>query len=88
MRQLKKVQEEKNLHFFDEKTMHFFNSEIETTLLVGDFFITSEKRRSTGPKKFTIRRAKHDGRIDTISEFMEFDTLKEAKKILNTFIRM
>ena len=65
-------------HFFDQDTMAFFNSRIETSLLRGRFFVTSEQ----GPhmsRMFTVRCAGDDGRIGAVGEgFMGYGTRDEA----------
>jgi hypothetical protein len=64
-------------HFFDPATMRFFNSRVETDLIDGRFFVTSEKGPN-GIRAFTVREAKPDGSIDTVGEFQEHATLKSA----------
>lgn len=65
-------------HFFDPDTMRFFNSRIETELMRGRFFVTSEQ----GPhmaRAYTVRVAGDDGDIGSVGEgFMGYGTLAEA----------
>lgn len=42
-------------HFFDHETMKFFSSKIESSLLKGNYFITSEKP-PRNPRYYVIRR--------------------------------
>lgn len=65
-------------HFFDDDTMEFFDSRIETVLMRGRFFVTSEKGPS-GPRMFTVREAHDDGTIGGVGEgFMGYGTRDEA----------
>lgn len=77
-----------NCHFFDRETMKFFKSRVEevhhltpaeTTRV---FFITSESygRYDNEPPRFTVREfSPATGRVATIGEFMEHDTLRSAQ---------
>ena len=65
-------------HWFERGTMKFFKTRIESRLIGGKRFISSE----CGPdntRKYTIREAQPDGSIDTVGEFQQFATLAEAK---------
>jgi hypothetical protein len=66
-------------HWFEPATMRFFKTRIESRLIAGHRFITSEK----GPdevRRYTIRDARPDGSIDTVGEFQGYRTLAQAKK--------
>jgi hypothetical protein len=66
-------------HFFDPQAMRFFNSKIESELIEGRYFITSERYDLESPKLYTIRRISNRGQIlDDLGEFQEFDTLHGA----------
>jgi len=65
-------------HWFDKSSMRFFNTKIESRLIAGKRFITSEK----GPdevRRYTVREALPSGEIDTVGEFQEYRTLEAAK---------
>lgn len=69
-------------HYFDEDTMRFFNSRIETDLIRGRFFITSEK----GPderRRFSIRCAFDSGAIETVGDFQQFASWEAADNALS-----
>jgi len=65
-------------HFFDPDTMRFFDSRIESPLMRGRFFVTSER----GPhmaRAFTVRCAGDDGDIGSVGAgFMGYETRAEA----------
>lgn len=78
-------------HWFDPDTMSFFNSKIESDVIYGKYFITSEmcgigflgefmgmNPSPTYLRKFSIRIANEDGSIDTVGDFQQFDTLESA----------
>jgi hypothetical protein len=73
-----------NNHWFDRKTMSFFNTRIETAVLKGRFFVTSEKTGfASSSRKCTLRMAKEDGSIKTIGEFGQFYDVASAKDFLS-----
>ena len=80
MTEFKNKNKSEGYHFFDDDTMEFFNSKIETSLFSDDTFITSEQGPHHNSKKYTIRKALADGSVETVSEFCEFDSLKEARQ--------
>ena len=53
-------------YWFERSTMRFFNSVIESRLMDGGFFITSERMELTFPKRYTVREAMPDGDIKTV----------------------
>ncbi len=71
-------------HWFDRSSMRFFKTKIESRLICGHRFITSEK----GPdevRRYTVRDARPDGTIDTVGDFQGYRTLAAAKaKVLWT----
>ncbi len=69
-------------HFFDTDTMEFFNSKLESDLIDGRFFITSERFDFDTAKTYTIRAAKDDGRIVTLGDFGQYQTLQDARDVL------
>jgi hypothetical protein len=66
-------------HWFERSTMRFFKTKIESRLIAGKRFITSERGPNDARKRYTIREAKPDGSIDTIGEFQQFSTLAQAR---------
>ena len=64
-------------HFFSRGAMRFFNSKIESPVLRGRYFITSE----IGPnevKAYSVHMASDAGEIETIGGFHSFKSTKEA----------
>lgn len=64
-------------HWFEDDTMQFFKSRLESDLIDGRYFITSE-HGPYGPRAFTIRMADEDAHIQTIGDFMGYETLTDA----------
>ena len=69
-------------HFFDRKTMKFFNTKIETGVLKGRFFITSEID-PFDVKRYSLRMAADNGAIRTINRHHSFKTKGQAKEFLS-----
>jgi hypothetical protein len=66
-------------HFFDKKTMRFFNSRIESGLLKGKYFITSESDMRNENRFYNVREIQEDLSIRTIVEFNKFKSKAQAK---------
>lgn len=70
-------------HFFDRGAMEFFNSKIESSLIDETYFITSERRLTSDPKKYTVRKCDwSNGDVITVDAFNSYDTLSQAKKAI------
>lgn len=66
-------------HWFDRDTLRFFKSRISEVVYGGRFFVTSEKSPND-KRRYSIRIAHSDGRIDTIGGFQGYATSKSAHK--------
>jgi hypothetical protein len=79
IQEAKKVSKANGGHFFDPQAMRFFNSKIESELIDGRYFITSERYDTDRPKLYTIRQISETGQmLDDLGDFQEFDTLHGA----------
>jgi len=78
MSEVRDANREAGFHFFDPDTMRFFDSRIETRLIDGRFFVTSEKGPD-GVRRFTVRRAMPDGTINTVGDFQGHATRRDAE---------
>lgn len=72
-----KANDEIGHHWFEADTMEFFKTRLESDLIDGRYFITSE-HGPYGPRAFSIRLADEDAHIQTVGEFMEHETLEAA----------
>lgn len=70
-------------YWFSPDTMEFFKSRIETDLIDGQFFISSEKPPH-GPRAYTIRAVREDATIATLGNFGEYATLEDALDVLES----
>lgn len=74
--------------FFAWANTRYFRRTFETGVIDGEYFITGERRPQaptdiTLPRRrFTIRRAREDGVVETVGEFQEHSSLGLAKKAL------
>lgn len=66
------------LHFFDADSMRFFRSKVESGVIGGRFFVTSEQFVTydgvADVRRYTVRRADDDGAITTVGEFQQHPT--------------
>lgn len=67
--------------FFSPSTLAFFNSRTLPGIIDGRYFVTSERFDSSTPRLYTVRRAEDDGSIDTVGEFMAYETPKHARNM-------
>lgn len=65
------------LHFFNADTMRFFRSRVESQLIGGRLFVTSEQAPDA-PRRYTVRLAGDDGDIHSVGDFQEHATYKAA----------
>ena len=65
----------KGYHFFDRGTMKFWKSRVESTLIRGRYFITSEDEWAMDgkvPKRiYAVRYANNDATIKTMASFLK-----------------
>lgn len=78
---LKALNEANGGCWFDPATMEYFGTQIESLILHGKYFITSEQPPN-GPRKFSIRSFNDCGSIDTVGDFCSHKTLAAALKAL------
>ena len=88
--EFKKINKAQGNHFFDRKTMSFFNSRIESGLLHGAYFITSESDMRNTERFYNVRSIGMiaDGElageytINTVGEFNKLKSLQAAKDLV------
>ena len=72
--------------WFEPDTMRFFNTRIESKLIGGKYFITSERRDDQFPRLYSVRMATPDGRIETIGRFQAYGSKDEARAALRALL--
>lgn len=84
--QMSRSEFSKSKHFFESQTMRFFHTTLPKYGWQGGngiFFITGERIKNNPfyPRAYTIRNMHIlTRRIETIGNFMEYETRKEAKR--------
>jgi len=79
-------------YWFNRHTMKFWGSKIESSLLKGRFFISSELSIRKDNRRFTIREVKPDGSIETLNinkldGFRAYYSKDQAKDSLNEYLK-
>jgi hypothetical protein len=69
-------------HWFDRDSMRFFNTRLESGLIAGRYFITSERMDENHARRYSVREALPDGSIDTIGEFQAYTTKEDAREAI------
>lgn len=79
MADIKELNREAGQYFFERSTIRFFKSCIESGLLKGGYFITSEEPPHGG-RKYSARKVDYlNGSIETLSDFCEYSTKEDAR---------
>ena len=76
-----RANDEAGRHWFEADSMEFFKSRLESNLIDGRYFITSE-HGPYGPRAFSVRMADEDAHIQTVGDFMAYETLEAAETAL------
>jgi hypothetical protein len=79
--EVKKANKEKGQHFFSKDALAFFGSKVfpELYTVAGrQFFITAEDNFNRTKKSYTIREALPDGDIQTVGEFLGYESKEQA----------
>lgn len=69
-------------HWFTPEAMRFFDSHIESSMIGGRFFVTSEQPPD-GDRAYSVRIAGDDATVSTLGEFMQHDSLADALAAAN-----
>lgn len=77
--ELKALSRENGYNWFDPSTMRFFASRIESGIIKGKYFITSEKNFDGTRRFFSVRSFDEKGDIDTIGEFQAYRNKDAAR---------
>jgi len=86
--QFKALNKKKGLHWFSKDTIEFWATKIETPLINGRFFITSENDFSGLKRLFTVRQADWEtGQVETIGEFQAHLDKFKAKEFLCQYVK-
>lgn len=76
---VKRANEMIEQHWFSPNTLRFFRSRMESALIAGRWFITSETPDDHTPRRFTVREALPTGNIGTVGEFRQYASKAEAR---------
>jgi hypothetical protein len=78
MDEVKAANQADGQHWFDGPTMAFFRCRIESQLIGGRWFISSEQSAEDAPRLYTVRAVASDGTVSTVGEFQAYETLADA----------
>jgi hypothetical protein len=78
MADVKRANRAKGHHWFSTDTMRWFRCKIESELIAGRLFVTSERFDDGSPRLFTVRKVYPDADIGTVGEFQEHRTKNAA----------
>ncbi len=68
-------------HWFSPDTLRFFSSRIHDALYGGCYFVSSERDSWTdGDRRYTVRQALSDGRVETVGAFQQYASRNGAHK--------
>jgi hypothetical protein len=75
--ELRELNERNGGCWFERGSMKFFGTRIESGIIRGRFFVTSEQPPH-GARKYSVRKFDNKGRIDTVGEFCGYSSRREA----------
>ena len=79
MADVKRNNKEAGQFWFSLTTMRFFQSKVESELIDGKFFVTSEQSGWDSPRLYSIRKYNPETHvIDTVGIFQAFKTCQDA----------
>lgn len=75
-------------YWFEPDTMKFFSSRVGRTVYFGKYFISSERRGFTDHRRaYTIRTINQQGFIDTVGEFLAYQSADQAVSDLRRMVK-
>ena len=77
IREVRALNKAQGYNFFSPDTLQFFNSVVTEDVFGGCVFVTSEKN-GCFPRLYTVRAIRANGRIETLSDFQEYESLSDA----------
>lgn len=75
--ELKELNKRNGGCWFDKSSMAFFGSRVESAIIRGCYFVSSEQPPH-GPRKYSVRSFDTEGGVDTVGEFCGYDTKRDA----------
>jgi hypothetical protein len=72
MYDIRKANEQAGNYFFTPDAMRFFRSRVHDDVYGAGFFVTSEQFDYGYPRYYTVRFARPDGSITTVSTFQQY----------------
>ena len=85
MADVKRNNKQAGRYWFSPDTMGFFNSRVESELVAGKFFVTSEQRDWDAPRLYSIRKYDPEThQIGTVGDFQAFKTCQDALDAIPT----
>lgn len=82
-RNLARSEREGTAYWFGKGETRFFGTKVERGIYEGKgglFFVTSDGNpRFSAPRRFSVRQAMPDGKIETVGEFHSYKFLEDAR---------
>ena len=72
IRDIKDANRRSGHYFFTPDTMRFFRSRVHDDVYGAGFFVTSEQLNYDSPRYYTVRFARPDGSVTSVSEFQQY----------------
>lgn len=74
-------------NWFEPATMRFFGTVIETPLIGGRHFITSDKMEPGDEKRYAVRQVNENGSVETVGNIRDFASVEGAQAYVKTLLR-
>lgn len=83
MADVKRANKAAGQFWFSPDTMRFFRGRIESELVAGRWFVSSEQYDDESPRLYTVREVQPDASIETIGDFQGYRTKAAARKAID-----
>lgn len=73
--------------WFEPSSMRFFGTRIESGIILGKYFVTSEQPPH-GPRNYSVRSFDSEGGVDTVGEFGAYRNKAQAMEAIKAAVQM
>lgn len=90
MREVKEANARAGQNWFSPESLRWFGSFVGLTIHGGRYFITSEQDTYgawNNERRWSIRKANADGTIDTVGEFGQYESHRQASRAIDALVK-
>lgn len=73
-------------YWFSPDTMRFFSSRVESGIVAGRYFVSSEQQDDDYPRLYTVRAVDDQAGVVTVGDFQGYASLDEALRAVGSSV--